>query len=268
LFHFKKLKKLKTAKKLFTPLEEVSRNTMLSLGSTQLAILLFAWAFLVPKQSFAPNLGEVLGAWGEMWKGGLFWHIIASLGLCGIATLISIVLSSLVAYATRLPFFKPLGYLITKLRYNPIQGFTLFLALQTGGGRPLQITLLVVFMSFYFVSALISILDDIPDEDIIRRRAERMSEWRILWEVIILDRLDYLIEVIRLNLSMTFMMIVSVEAMDKSQGGIGALMVDTTRGLNFPKVFALELTILIIGIILDESLKGIYRQFPANKKIS
>jgi ABC-type nitrate/sulfonate/bicarbonate transport system permease component len=258
---------LKTVKKVFTPLAEVNGSVMFRVGFMQLAILLFAWTFLVPKQSFVPNLIEVVSAWGSMWNDGLFWHIMATLGLCGIATLISIVTSSLIAYATRLPFFKPLGYLITKLRYNPIQGFTLFLALQTGGGRPLQITLLIIFMSFYFVSALISILDDIPEEDIIRRRAERMSEWNILWHVVILDRLDYLIEVIRLNLSMTFMMIVSVEAMDKSQGGLGALMIDTTKGLNFPKVFALELTILVIGIILDEVLKAIYKQFPANKKI-
>ena len=62
------------------------------------------------------------------------------------------------------------------------------------------------------------------------------------------------------------MMIVSVEAMDKSQGGLGALLVDTNRGLNFPKVFALQLTILILGIGLDEALKSLFKSFPANKK--
>jgi len=257
---------LKTIKKVFTPLAEVDKSTMMAVSSTQLLILLFSWQYLAPKQSFFPRFGEVLSAWVEMWNHGLFYHIIATLILCGVATLISIVFSSIVAYSTRIPFFKPFGYLMTKLRYNPIQGFTLFLALTTGGGRKLQITLLVIFMSFYFISALISILDDIPEEDIIRRRAERMNEWSILWRVVILDRLDYLIEVIRLNLSMTFMMIVSVEAMDKTQGGIGALMVDTTRGLNFPKVFALQLTILVLGIAFDEGLKAIFRKFPANKK--
>lgn len=257
---------MKTIEKVFTPLVEVRKSMIWTIGSIQLCVLLFTWAYLVPKPSFFPTLGEVLRAWGDLWNHGLFFHILATLTICGIATVISIVISSAIAYSTRIPFFRPIGYLFTKLRYNPIQGFTLFLAMTTGGGRNLQVTLLVIFMSFYFISALISILDEIPEEDIIRRKAERMSNWKILWKVVIVDRLDYLIEVIRLNLSMTFMMIVSVEAMDKSQGGLGALLVDTNRGLNFPKVFALQLTILILGIGLDEALKSLFKSFPANKK--
>jgi len=257
---------LKTIEKVFTPLVEVKKSMIWTIGSIQLLILLYCWSFLVKKPSFFPTFGEVLNAWGDLWNHGLFFHILATLSICGIATLISILFSSLIAYSSRIPFFRPLGYMFTKLRYNPIQGFTLFLSMTTGGGRNLQITLLVIFMSFYFISALISILNDIPEEDIIRRKAERMSNWKILWKVVIIDRLDYLIEVIRLNLSMTFMMIVSVEAMDKSQGGLGALLVDTNRGLNFPKVFALQLTILVLGICLDEALKAIFNSFPANKK--
>jgi ABC-type nitrate/sulfonate/bicarbonate transport system permease component len=62
------------------------------------------------------------------------------------------------------------------------------------------------------------------------------------------------------------MMIVSVEAMDKSLGGLGALLVDTNRALNFSKIFALQLTILFLGILLDTMLKFVFSQFPANKK--
>ena len=109
-------------------------------------------------------------------------------------------------------------------------------------------------------------IKDIPEEDFIRRKAARMNNWQILWKEVILDRLDYLVEVVRLNLSITFMMIVSVESMDKSQGGLGALLMDQTRGLNFPKVFALQLTILVIGIGLDYLLKKIFGVFPVNKK--
>ena len=136
----------------------------------------------------------------------------------------------------------------------------------TGGGRVLQITILVIFMSFYFITALINIIDEIQPEDYDRRKAQGMGRWKILWKVVIYDRLDYLLEIIRQNLSITFMMIVSVESMSKENGGLGAMLLDSARGLNFPNVFALQLTILAFGILLDTILKYFFNQFPSNLK--
>lgn len=253
-------------KKLFTPFEYIDKKVMYAVGGFQIMLLIVAWAFLIPEKTLVPHFGEVMKSWGEMWNSGLFYHIFKTLSLCLMATLISILFSCIVSYSSVIPFFKPIATFFTKLRYNPIQGFTLFLTTATGGGRALQITLLVIFMSFYFITALMSIIEAIPEEDYYRRKAMKMSRWQILLEVVIKDRADYLIEVIRQNLSITFMMIVSVEAMDKSQGGLGALLVDTNRALNFPKIFALQITILIIGILLDSILNYIFSQFPANKK--
>lgn len=253
-------------KSLFTPFEKIDKKVLVTVGIFQIGLLLFLWAFAMPQKTFVPNLKEIILAWGYLWNIGLFWHIWATLGLCLKATLISIVFSSIIAYSSKIPFFKTISLLFTKLRYNPVQGFTLFLTTAAGSGRPLQITLLVIFMSFYFITALVSIIDSIPEEDYIRRKAQGMGRWKILWKVVILDRLDYLLEVIRQNLSITFMMLVSVEAMNKSAGGLGAMISDTNRNLNFPKIFALQLTILVIGILLDLALQTIFRRFPANRK--
>ncbi len=255
-------------KKLFTPFEYIDKKVLYAVAGFQVLLLALAWGFLVPEKTFFPRLPEVIHAWGEMWKNGLFYHLYKTLSLCLTATVISILFSCIVSYSSVIPFFRPIANFFTKLRYNPIQGFTLFLTTATGGGRNLQITLLVIFMSFYFITALMSVIDSIPEEDYYRRKAMKMSRWQILWKVVIKDRADFLIEVIRQNLSITFMMIVSVEAMDKSQGGLGALLVDTNRALNFPKIFALQLTILFIGILLDTVLKYFFSQFPANKKRS
>ena len=253
-------------KKLFTPFEYIDKKVLYAVAAFQVMLLVIAWIFLVPEKTLFPRLPDVLKAWGEMWQNGLFYHLSKTLTLCLFATLISIIFSCIVSYSSVIPFFKPIANFFTKLRYNPIQGFTLFLTTATGGGRTLQVTLLVIFMSFYFITALMSIIEAIPEEDYFRRKAMKMSRWQILWKVVIVDRVDYLIEVIRQNLSITFMMIVSVEAMDKSQGGLGALLVDTNRALNFPKIFALQLTILVIGISLDALLNYIFSNFPANKK--
>jgi ABC-type nitrate/sulfonate/bicarbonate transport system permease component len=221
---------------------------------------------MIPEHTFIPRLDEVLRAWRDLWMGGLFFHILATLKLCLIATLISILFSSIIAYLSYVPFFASISNAFTKLRYNPIQGFTLFLTIIAGGGRSLQVTLLVIFMSFYFITSLMSIIQQIPKEQIYRRKAQGMGRWKILYEVVVKDYADQLVEVIRQNLSITFMMIVSVEAMDKAQGGLGAMINDTNRGLNFARIFALQITILLIGIILDSILRFIFKSFPANKK--
>ncbi len=232
----------------------------------QVSILLLVWAFAVPEQSFWPQLTDVLEAWVDLWESGLFFHAYTSLQLCFIAVSIGIVISSFIAYSSTIPFFKPIVKFLSQLRNNPIQGFTLFLTTATGGGRNLQISMLVIFMSFYFITALSSVIDEIPEEDIFRRKAMKMNRWQILWEVAIKDRLDVLLEVIRQNISIMLMMLVSVEAMYKSFGGLGALINDSSRALNFPKIFALQITIFILGLLLDTFLRILLKQFPAQSK--
>jgi ABC-type nitrate/sulfonate/bicarbonate transport system permease component len=253
-------------KKLFTPFSYVDKRTLTTVGIFQLMLLLLAWFFLIPEKTLFPHLGEVINGWKQLWNNGFFYEILASLKLCLYATVISVIFSSIVAYSTTMPFFKPIGIFFTKLRYNPIQGFTLFLTQISGGGRNLQITLLVIFMSFYFIDSLIVMINAIPEEDIIRRKAQKMSNFKVLWKVVILDRLDYLFEIVRQNLSITFMMLVSVEAMNKAAGGMGAILNDTNRALNFPKIFAIQLTIFLIGILIDAFLRFIINQFPVNRK--
>jgi NitT/TauT family transport system permease protein len=252
-------------KRLFTPFGFVDKRTLTIVGIFQLSLLLLAWLFLVPEKTLFPKFGEVLAGWKQLWDNGFFYEIMASLKLCLLATVISVVFSSIIAYSTTIPFFKPIGKFFTKLRYNPIQGFTLFLTQISGGGRSLQITLLVIFMSFYFIDSLMVMINSIPEEDIIRRKAQKMSNWKVLWKVVILDRLDYLFEIVRQNLSITFMMLVSVEAMNKAAGGMGAILNDTNRALNFPKIFAIQITILFVGILIDTSLRFIINQFPVNR---
>ena len=253
-------------KRLFTPFEVMDKSTMATVGALQLGILLYAWSFWVPARGFFPNLFEVLGGWGELWQNGLAIHIWQTLKLSFTATNNSIFFSSINAYGSKLPNFSTIAKFATYMRYNPISGFTLFLTQMTGGGRSLQVTMLVIFMSFYFITGLMAVINAIPEEDYLRRKAQGMGRWRILWRVVICDRWDALIMVILQNLPMTFMMIVAVEAMNKGAGGLGSLIVDTSRGLNFPKIFAIQITITTLGILIDTALRGWYNSFPANAK--
>jgi NitT/TauT family transport system permease protein len=256
-------------KKLFTPFEPIDARTLKTVGILQFTTIILVWLYGMPEKTMFPRLGEIISAWVELWNHGLCVHIIASLKLLTLATTIAIIIVSALAYLSTVPFFKPITRGLISLRYNPIVGFTLFFTIVTGGGRNLQIALLVIFMGLYFLTSLLSVVNKIQNEEqgqIDRRKAQGMNRWQILYHVVIKDNLDQLIDVIRQNISITLMMIVAVEAMDKSFGGLGAMLVDTTRGLNFPKVFAIQITILVIGILLDYALNFIFHLFPANKK--
>ncbi len=252
-------------KKIITPFEELDPTTTAVMVALQVAIALVWWEN-VPSDSFFPSLSQVLRGWADLWRAGLFYHITASFKLCFLSTFIATLVSMLVAYSSTIPFFRPIANFITNLRFLPITGFTLFFMTATHGGRTLQVTLLVFFMSLYFITSLMSVIKAIPQEEIDRRKAQKMNRWEILWKVVIKDRLDYLVEIVRQNLSITWMMIVSVEVMNKAEGGLGTLLKDSEKFMTFGKIFALQLTILLIGIGLDFLLKSLFNLFPANRK--
>ncbi len=252
-------------KSIFTPFGNTSKKTDYGIMAFYIVTIAIFW-YWTPEKSLVPSLGDTLEAWGDLWRHGLLYHILKTLQLFLYASVIGIPLAALIAYSSKIAFFKPISTILSKLRFNPITGFTLFLMFATKGGRTLQVTLLVIFMSFFFITGLVSMIQEVNSDDRIRRETMKMGPWRILWKVIIVDRRDYLIELIRQNLAMMCMMIVSVEGIDKGQGGIGALIIDTNRGLAFPKIFALQLTILCIGITLDFTLRKIYNSYAINKK--
>ena len=251
-------------KLLCTPFAKIDKKVLYSIFFCEFCLFLYAWLNLVPEHSFIPRLDVVGKAWLSMWNDGLWWHFKQSMKLAGLSISIAVVISALIAYSYTIPLTQGIAMAITKLRFNPIQGLTLYFTIASGGGRSLQVWLMVIFMTFYFITALISMIKAIPEEDFLRRKAQGMGGWKILYKVVIKDRADYLLEIVRQNLSIAFMMLVSVEAMNKNSGGLGAMIFENNRNLVFEKIVALQITIFVIGIALDIIIKYLYSWFPAN----
>jgi NitT/TauT family transport system permease protein len=85
----------------------------------------------------------------------------------------------------------------------------------------------------------------------------------VLWQVIILGRLDYVIDVIRQNLAITWMMLVTVESIVAASGGLGFLIKNSDKFMNTGRIIALQIIILLIGLSLDSGInflrKAIFR---------
>jgi NitT/TauT family transport system permease protein len=81
-----------------------------------------------------------------------------------------------------------------------------------------------------------------------------MGEWHVLWEVVVLGTLDRALELIRQNAAVGWMMLSMVEGISRSEGGVGTLLLNMDKHQNIAMVFAIQLTILAVGLLQDVGL--------------
>jgi hypothetical protein len=117
------------------------------LVAVQVVIVILLWFFspfvLLPKP------GEVLNAFGDLWEQGLGAELITSFYLNVQAIACSTVVSLLLAYATVMPFFRPIVALLSKLRFLSLVGLTFFFTLMARSGHELKLSLLVFSVSVF-----------------------------------------------------------------------------------------------------------------------
>jgi NitT/TauT family transport system permease protein len=207
----------------FLPNRAVSPTAMRVIVTVEFVIALLVWVnspFRV-----LPRPDEVMRALQSLWMtqglGPELWiSFKTNLEAIGWTALISLVLS----YLTVIPVFRPLVAAISRGRFLSLVGFTFVFTLIFGGGHPLKTSLLVFGMTVFYVTSMASIIAQIPKADMDHARTLRMSEWRVVWEVVILGTVDKAFEVLRQNAAIGWMMLTMVEGIARSEGGVGTMM--------------------------------------------
>jgi ABC-type nitrate/sulfonate/bicarbonate transport system permease component len=245
-------------KKWFKPFEKIASNQKAIIIAFWI-IGLFAFWFIstAGQKHLFPSPSQVWEGFVALWNEGLVVHVFSSIGLCFKAALISLIISCIIVYLSPLPFLKPIAQFLSKLRYLPLTGITFYLVILANNARTMQVYVLVIFMSLYFITSLLAVLKDIPQEEIDHARSLKCSRWEVLWEVVIKGRLDYMLEVLRQNLAIVWMMLVTVESILIAAGGIGVLIKNSEKFMNHGRVFALQIVILLVGLLLDWLLNAI-----------
>ncbi|MBP6431150.1 MAG: hypothetical protein KA319_05235 [Ferruginibacter sp.] len=245
-------------KKWFKPFEKIANNQKAIIIAFWI-IGLFAFWFIstAGQKHLFPSPAQVWDGFVALWNEGLVVHVFSSIGLCFKAALISLIISCIIVYLSPLPFLKPIAQFLSKLRYLPLTGITFYLVILANNARTMQVYVLVIFMSLYFITSLLAVLKDIPQEEIDHARSLKCSRWEVLWEVVIKGRLDYMLEVLRQNLAIVWMMLVTVESILIAAGGIGVLIKNSEKFMNHGRVFALQIVILLVGLLLDWLLNAI-----------
>lgn len=235
---------------VFLPNRVVSTTTMRIIVAVEVAVAILIW--LNSPYKILPRPNEVFQALGKLWmKDGLGQELITSFFLNVEALAWSAAISLVLAYLTVLPVCRPIVVAISKGRFLSMIGFTTVFTIMLGGGHQLKTSLLVFGVTVFFVTSMASVIANIPKAEFDHARTLRMSEWRVVWEVVVLGTADKAFEVLRQNAAMGWMMLAMVEGIVKSEGGIGVLLLEQEKYFHYADVFAIQIVILIVGLSQD-----------------
>lgn len=238
---------------LFLPNRAIAPSALWLVAAVEAALFLALWALSPYK--VLPNPLEVLSALSNLWLNqGLGRELATSFTLNVLALLWASVISLGLAYLTVIPVFRPLVAAISKGRFLSLAGFTFIFTLAVGGGRPLKLSLLVFAITVFYVTSMASVIAAIPRGEFDHARTLRMSEWRTVWEVVILGTADKAFEVLRQNAAMGWMMLTLVEGIVRSEGGVGSMLLAESKHFLLAEVFAIQVVILIVGLLQDYAI--------------
>lgn len=248
----------------FFPNRAVSPNVwrILVVGESMIALTLW---WLLPL-SVLPKPGEVLTALQTLWMEGLGRELIISFTLNLEAIFWTTVIALAISYLTVLPAFRPIAAAMSKGRFLGLIGLTLIFTLTVGGGHKLKLSLLVFGMSVFFVTSMMAVVAELPKEKFDHARTLGMSEWRVVWEVVILGTVDEAFEVLRQNAAIGWMMLTMVEGISRAEGGVGAMLLNQNKHFHIAEVFAIQIVILTVGILQDYAiglLRGVFCPYAA-----
>ena len=216
--------------------------------------------FWFTRSAVVPRPHEIFAAFPKLMGRGVLEHLFTSLVLNAQALVLTTIISLAVSYLTVLPWMRPVAWAITKLRFLGLTGLTFFFTLATSSGHMLKLAILVFGMTVYFVTSMVDVVTSIPKEKFDYARTLRMSEWRVVWEVVIRGSRDQAIDMMRQNAAMGWMMLTMVEALVRSEGGIGTLLLNENKHFKLDGVFALLLVVLVTGLFIDFGIAQLKKQ--------
>jgi ABC-type nitrate/sulfonate/bicarbonate transport system permease component len=239
-------------KKLFKPFEVLNKTTNNIILICWLLLLFSLWGYSsMGDTHLFPSIPQVLRGFVQLWNGGLIVHLFSSLSLCFQAIFYSVLISLIFAYASTISTFKPWSIFLSKLRFLPLTGLTFYVTIMVTNARNIQISVLVIFMTMFLITSLIQMISDIPEEEFDHARTLGCNRWEILLEVVIKGRLDYVIELVRQNLAIVWVFLVTTESILIASGGLGVLIKNNDKTGDNGKVIAVQIVIILVGILLD-----------------
>ena len=237
-------------KELFTPFGKVSKRNLDIMLILQISIVVLLWIF--SPVAFLPTPQAVGKAWvASVTDDHLLGELITSFFLCVKSMLWAIVISATISYIYYIPFTKYIPIIVGKFRFLSSVGFSFFFTVLTSSGSSLKTSMLTFAIMVFFVNSFTDMLISVDKCKLDDARTLGMSRFRTWYEVIIFGKLPDLFTVIGQTFAMAWMLIPYIEGLQRSDGGVGILLLNAGRTFSFDKIFAIQFTILLAGMGSD-----------------
>lgn len=241
---------MKLLRSLIEPFAKLPKTAVWGLLAAEAIVALIAWE--LSGEGLIPGPVKVGSALVKVLGSAAFMeNFIASLFLTFKGMGISILIALVISYLSLVPLFKPLADLVVRLRYLTLTGLIFLFMMLTQNGGQLKLSLLIFGIVPFFVTSLLSIIADIDRQEVELCRTLRMGPWRTLWEIVIVGRLDQVLDVMRQNFAIAWMMITMVEGLSMSEGGLGTMLIKSNKYMDISTVFALLIVIFLVGLFFD-----------------
>jgi len=231
----------------FTPMA-TSRLKMLFAAQAVVAVTLWS----ISGSTALPSPIEVAMAWLDLAKNqGMLFELWGSVKISLVSLLISTVAAVTMAALSTAPIFLPLARFSSSLRFLGFAGLTYLFMLMSSDAYWLRVSLLSFGMFVFLVTGLLAEIKATPLEQIDHCRTLGMRHWRITGEIVLLGKSDVTLDLVRQNAAVGWTLLTLVEGLTRSEGGIGAMLLNQNRYFLLAGVFAIQITILLYGLGQD-----------------
>lgn len=114
-----------------------------------------------------------------------------------------------------------------------------------------KVWLIVLGQLFYLTTTMMTVVQNIPQYKFDDAITLKMNEWFSVWYVVIRATVSETIDAIRDNAAMGWSMLMFVEGVIRSEGGVGVMILNNEKHTNFAEIYALSIAILLVGIGQD-----------------
>jgi NitT/TauT family transport system permease protein len=245
---------------IFKPYGKTDKSTIGIMVLFQIIVVALVWLF--SSSPLLPKPTEIFSSLGKLIsEDNLIQELWTSMSLSIQSMLIAIVISLLISYATVIPFFRPLAFMVSKFRFLTLVGLSFVFTMITHSGHSLKVSLMVFGITVFFVTNMVAEIENVTKNELNHARTLRMPEWQVVWEVIILGKMDKVFEIIRQNFAISWMMLTMIEGISRTEGGIGTMLLNQNKHFHLEAVFAIQIVILIVGIIMDYGIGALKNLF-------
>ncbi|PVZ84326.1 nitrate ABC transporter permease [Serratia sp. S1B] len=235
---------------IWTPFTYFNRRNFIILIAIQVVIAVVCWISLDAK--WLPTPFAIAQEWQKLVQNqGLIPNLIESVRTSLISLVLAAAFSTLLVFLSTAPLFWPLAKFMSAMRFLGFAGLTYIFTLLTNNGDDLKIGLLTFGMTVFMTTNLLAEVKSIPQSSIDHCRTMDMQGWRISYELLLRGKLDVILDLLRQNAAVGWTLLTMVEGLVRSSGGIGVMLLNQNRYFNLAGVFAIQITILLYGLLQD-----------------